>query len=148
MMTDPLADLLTRIRNANRIERPLVDVPASRLKCNVCQVLKDEGFILGFDVGTIVADEHGQKNFQTTTDFGQPHTILRVYLKYGPEGERVIRNITRQSKPGCRVYKKATDLRPVLDGLGISIISTSRGVMSDRKARTARLGGELLCTVW
>jgi small subunit ribosomal protein S8 len=148
MMTDPLADLLTRIRNANRIERPTVDIPASRLKCNVCQVLKDEGFILGFDVGTFVTDEAGHKQFQTTTDLGQPHTILRVFLKYGPEGERVIRNISRMSKPGCRVYKKATDLRPVLDGQGISILSTSKGVMSDRQARTQRLGGELLCNVW
>jgi len=148
MMTDPLADLLTRIRNANRIERPIVDIPASKLKYNVCQVLKDEGFILGFEVGTIVADESGQKNFQVSTDFGQPHTILRVWLKYGPEGERVIRIINRVSKPGCRVYKKSTELRPVLDGLGISILSTSRGVMSDRQARTQRLGGEMLCEVW
>jgi small subunit ribosomal protein S8 len=148
MMTDPLADLLTRIRNANRIERPIVDIPASRLKANVCQVLKDEGFIERFEVGTIVTDEAGHKNFQETTDYGQPHTVLRVHLKYGPEGERVIRNISRMSKPGCRVYKKSTDLRPVLDGQGISILSTSRGVMSDRQARTQRLGGELLCYVW
>jgi small subunit ribosomal protein S8 len=148
MMTDPLADLLTRIRNANRIERPYVDIPASRLKCNVCQVLKDEGFIHGYEIGVFVKDEAGQKHFQTTTDLGQPKTILRVQLKYGEEGERVIRHIARLSKPGCRVYKKASDLRPVLDGQGISILSTSRGVMSDRQARTQRLGGELLCNVW
>lgn len=148
MMTDPLADLLTRIRNANRIERPFVDIPASRLKCNVCQVLKDEGFIHGYEVGVIAADEAGHKSFQTTTDLGQPHAVLRVHLKYGEEGERVIRHISRMSKPGCRVYKKSTELRPVLDGQGISILSTSRGVMSDRQARTQRLGGELLCNVW
>lgn len=148
MMTDPLADLLTRIRNANRIERPIVDIPASKLKANVCQVLKDEGFILYYEVGNLVKDEAGHANFQTTEDFSQPHTLIRVHLKYGPEGERVIRNISRMSKPGCRVYKKSTDLRPVLDGQGISILSTSRGVMSDRQARTQRLGGELLCYVW
>lgn len=148
MMTDPLADLLTRIRNANRIERPYVDIPASRLKCNVCQVLKDEGFIHGYETGVFVKDESGQKHFQPSADLGQPKTILRVQLKYGEEGERVIRHIARLSKPGCRVYKKASDLRPVLDGQGISILSTSRGVMSDRQARTQRLGGELLCNVW
>lgn len=148
MMTDPLADLLTRIRNANRIERHHVDVPASKLKANVCQVLKDEGFIHGYEVGVMAADEAGHKNFTATTDYGQPHVILRVYLKYGEEGERVIRTIRRSSKPGLRVYKKATELRPVLDGQGIAILSTSRGVMSDRQARTQRLGGELLCQVW
>ncbi len=148
MMTDPLADLLTRIRNANRIERPAVDVPASRLKINVARVLKDEGFIIDYQVGRIGTDENGQKVFQTDEDLSRPHTLLRVFLKYGPEGERVIRHIARASRPGRRLYRRAQQLRPILDGLGISIVSTSKGVMSDRRARTQRLGGELLCTVW
>jgi small subunit ribosomal protein S8 len=149
MMTDPLADMLTRIRNANRIERPAVDMPATRLKINVAQVLKDEGFILDYQVGRLAPDEaSGAVDFQPEQDLSKPKVLLRVYLKYGPEGERVIRNIDRASRPGRRLYRRAAQLRPVLDGLGISIISTSRGVMSDRQARTKRLGGELLCTVW
>src|SRR3954451_25165200 len=95
MMTDPLADMLTRIRNANRIERPAVDIPATRLKANVAQVLKDEGFILDYQVGRVVKDEHGLPSFQEEKDLSKPKLVLRVYLKYGPEGERVIRNIDR-----------------------------------------------------
>jgi small subunit ribosomal protein S8 len=148
MMTDSIADMLTRVRNANRIERPAVDMPASRLKTNVAQVLKEEGFILDYQVGLMVPDENGVMSFQPEEDLSKPHVLLRVYLKYGPEGERVIRNIERASRPGRRLYRGARDLRPVLDGLGISILSTSRGVMSDRRARAQRLGGELLCTVW
>jgi small subunit ribosomal protein S8 len=148
MMTDLLADMLTRIRNANRIERPAVDIPASRLKINVAQVLKDEGFVLDYQVGRNVTAEDGSQSFQPEKDLGKPHVILRVYLKYGPEGERVIRRIDRASKPGCRLYRHSKGLKPVLDGLGISILSTSKGVMSDRRARAQRLGGELLCTVW
>ncbi len=147
MMTDPIADLLTRIRNANRIERPAVDMPATRLKQNVAQVLKDEGFILDYQVGRLVADEQGQKAFQPEETIG-PGVLLRVYLKYGPEGEKVIRHIERASRPGRRLYRRHVQLQPVLDGLGIAILSTSRGVMSDRRARAQRLGGELLCTVW
>ncbi len=148
MMTDPLADMLTRVRNANTIERPAVDMPASHLKINVAQVLKDEGFILDYHVGFIAADEGGQKVFTQNNDLSKPQAVLRVYLKYGPEGERVIRHIQRASKPGCRLYRKSTELRPVLDGLGISILSTNKGVLSDRQARAQRVGGELLCTVW
>ena len=148
MMTDSLADMLTRIRNANRIERPAVDMPSTRLKANVAQVLKDEGFIYDFQVGMIVPDEHGVKKFQATTDPSEPKLVLRVLLKYGPDGERVIRHISRASRPGRRLYLRTTQLRPVLDGLGISILSTSRGVMSDRRARAQKLGGEMLCTVW
>jgi small subunit ribosomal protein S8 len=85
---------------------------------------------------------------EPTTDLSKPKVVLRVYLKYGPEGEKVIRHLARASTPGRRLYRRASQLRPVLDGLGISILSTSKGVMSDRKARTQRLGGELLCTVW
>ncbi len=148
MMTDPIADMLTRIRNANRIERPAVDIPASHLKIDVAAVLKDEGFITDYQVGRIIADEQGNPTFRQEKDLSQPHMILRVFLKYGPEGERVIRRLDRASKPGRRLYRKSTDLRPVLDGLGISILSTSRGVMSDRRARAQRVGGELICTVW
>jgi small subunit ribosomal protein S8 len=148
MMTDPLADLLTRIRNANAIERAAVDIPATRLKIAVVQVLKDEGFVLDYQVGRIAPDEHGQPAFARDTDLSKPKAILRVFLKYGPEGERVIRHIERSSRPGRRLYVGSKELRPVLDGLGISIVSTNRGVMSDRRARTQRLGGELICRVW
>jgi len=148
MMTDTLADMLTRVRNANRIERPAVDMPATKLKINVAQVLKDEGFILDYQVGLPAVDEQGHSVLQPETDLSKAHVVLRVFLKYGPEGERVIRRISRWSKPGCRVYKGYTELRPVLDGLGITVLSTSKGVMSDRRAKAQRLGGEVLCTVW
>ncbi|HZT81504.1 MAG TPA: 30S ribosomal protein S8 [Gemmataceae bacterium] len=148
MMTDPIADMLTRIRNANRIERPVVDIPATRFKAAIAQVLKDEGFILDYQVGEETTDEHGHPTFTPNERAAGPKAILRVYMKYGPEGERVIRRLERASKPGLRVYRRRDQLRPVLDGLGISIISTSRGVMSDRRARAERLGGELVCTVW
>src|SRR5437763_2348286 len=148
MMTDLLADMLTRIRNANRIERPAVDMPATRLKIAVAQVLKDEGFVLDYQVGLPGTDESGAVTFNDEKDLGKPHVILRVYMKYGPEGERVIRRIDRASRPGRRLYRRCDQLEPVLDGLVIAIVSTSRGVMSDRQARSHRLGGELLCTVW
>jgi len=149
MMTDSLADMLTRIRNANRIERPAVDMPATRLKAHVAQVLKDEGFIQDFQVGTMKADESGAKTFTPASEAkGAPGAILRVFLKYGPEGEKVIRNIGRASRPGRRLYRRADQVKPVLDGLGIAVLSTNRGVMSDRQARAQKLGGELLCTVW
>ncbi len=148
MMTDLLADMLTRIRNGSRIERPLVDMPASRLKINVAQVLKDEGFIVDFQTVRSEKDEHGHAVFKEESDLSRPDVILRVYLKYGPEGERVLRHIARASRPGRRLYRRSSQLKPVLDGLGISILSTSKGVMSDRRAVKQRLGGELLCTVW
>jgi small subunit ribosomal protein S8 len=147
-MTDPLADMLTRIRNANRIEMPFVDMPATRLKINVAQVLKDEGFIQGFHVGALGKDDQGHETFQEISNLSIPKLVLRVQLKYGPEGERVIRNIKRVSKPGCRRYVGASQIKPVLDGLGISVLSTNKGVVSDRQAKAQRLGGELLCTVW
>jgi small subunit ribosomal protein S8 len=149
MLTDPIADMLTRIRNANRIERPAVDMPATHLKAKIAQVLKDEGFVVDYQLGSMEADEKGYKAFKAQQGGAVgAKTILRVYMKYGPEGERVIRYIARASKPGRRLYQGYKDLRPVLDGLGISIISTSRGVMSDRQAKAQRLGGELICTVW
>jgi small subunit ribosomal protein S8 len=131
MMTDPIADMLTRIRNAVCVERPHVEMPLSKVKRGLADVLKREGFI--WDWSELDA---------------QPVKQLRIELKYGPNGERVIQKIRRVSKPGCRVYSKASDLRPVLDGLGIFILSTSRGVISDREARQKNLGGEVLCEVW
>jgi len=148
MMTDNIADMLTRIRNANAIERPAVDMPATKLKAAIAQVLKDEGFVLDYQVGRLVTDENGHQDFAEEPDFSRPHIVLRVWLKYGPEGEKVIRHIERASKPGRRLYMRKDQLRPVLDGLGISVISTSKGVMSDRRARAQKLGGEMICTVW
>jgi small subunit ribosomal protein S8 len=146
-MTDPVSDMLTRIRNASRIERPVVDMPSTRLKVNIAKVLKDEGFILDYQVGHEVPDEAGHSTFQPADAKGAK-AILRIFLKYGPEGERVIRRIERVSKPGLRVFRRSAQLTPVLDGLGIAIISTSRGVKSDRQARAEKLGGEVLCNVW
>jgi len=147
MMTDPIADMLTRIRNANNIERPFADMPATKVKVAIAKVLVDEGFIAGYRIGKYVETEAG-KDFQESIDMGQAHVVLQVFLKYGPDGERVIRHIERYSKPGKRVYKGYTEVRRVLDGLGIAILSTSRGVMSDRQARKAKVGGEILATVW
>jgi len=148
MMTDPIADMLTRLRNGNRIERAAVDIPATALKRNIAQVLKDEGFILDYQLGQLTKDAQGHAEFQPAAEAKGSKAVLRVYMKYGPEGEKVIRHVERASRPGRRLYYRHTQLRPVLDGLGVAIISTSRGVMSDRKARAQRLGGELLCTVW
>lgn len=131
MMTDPIADMLTRIRNAVRVERPYVEMPVSKVKRGLADVLKREGYIW---------------DWQEVEASPVPH--LRLELKYGPNGERVIQSIQRVSKPGRRVYSKAKDLRPILNGLGISVLSTSRGVVSDREARQRKLGGEVLCEVW
>jgi small subunit ribosomal protein S8 len=133
MMTDPIADMLTRIRNAVRVERPVVDMPLSKVKRGVAEVLKREGYIW---------------DFHEEADGEKPQKQLFIDLKYGPNGERVIRHIKRVSKPGRRVYSRSSDLKPILNGLGISIISTSRGVISDREARQKKLGGEVLCELW
>jgi small subunit ribosomal protein S8 len=148
MMTDPIADMLTRIRNGSAVERPAVDMPATKLKVAIAKVLVEEGFVLGYRLGKYATDAQGHKEFQETADLTQPHVVLQVYLKSGPEGERVIRHIERYSRPGRRVYQGYKDIRRVLDGLGIAILSTSRGVLSDRQARQAKVGGEILCTVW
>jgi small subunit ribosomal protein S8 len=148
MMTDPIADMLTRIRNANNVEKPAVEMPATKLKAAVAKVLVDEGFILGYRVGRYATNADGVDEFQESGDFGTAHTVLQVFLKYGPDGEKVIRHIERYSKPGRRVYQGYKDVRRVLDGLGIAILSTSRGVMSDRQAKKAKVGGEVLATVW
>ena len=131
MMTDPIADMLTRIRNAVRVERAQVELPLSKVKRGLAEVLKREGYV--WDWEEVAAE---------------PARQLRLHLKYGPNGERVIRTIRRISKPGRRVYSGSTQLKPVLGGLGISVISTSRGVISDREARQRKLGGEVLCEIW
>lgn len=147
MMTDPVADMLTRIRNASNVERPAVDMPATKLKVAIAKVLVDEGFVLGYRLGKYEKSENGQE-FVETSDMGLAHVVLQIYLKYGPDGEKVIRNIARYSKPGRRVYQGYKEVRRVLDGLGISILSTSKGVLSDRQAKEEKVGGEVLATVW
>jgi small subunit ribosomal protein S8 len=131
MMTDPIADMLTRIRNAVRVERPSVEVPSSKVKRGLAEVLKREGFIW---------------DWREVEAASVPH--IQMDLKYGPNGERLIRHIRRVSSPGRRVYSRSVRLRPVLGGLGISILSTSSGVVSDREARQRKLGGEGLCELW
>lgn len=131
MMTDPIADMLTRVRNAIRIERPFVDMPSSKIKIGIAEALQREGYIWDFEIVE-------QK----------PQNVLRVNLKYGPNGERVIQCIQRVSKPGRRVYSRLTELPEVLHGLGISILSTNQGVLSDREAKKNSVGGEILCKVW
>jgi small subunit ribosomal protein S8 len=128
-MTDPIADMLTRIRNANDVRKQTVDIPLSRIKLGIAAILKDEGYIADYDV--------------------QPEErALRVHLKYGRNGERVIQSIRRTSKPGCRVYSGFRELPKVLGGLGIAILSTPHGIISDRKAREQKVGGEVLCVVY
>ena len=148
MMTDPIADMLTRIRNANNVERPTVEMSATKLKMAIAKVLVEEGFVMGYRVGMYGTNDEGRKEFQETEDLAQAHVVLQVFLKYGPDGEKVIRHISRYSKPGCRVYQGYKEVRRVLDGLGIAILSTSKGVLSDRQAKKAKVGGEILCTVW
>ena len=148
MMTDSIADMLTRIRNANRIESPAVDMPSTKVKVTIAQVLKEEGFVLDYQVGKMADNEQGRPIFQTPAEDNDRKKVLRIFLKYGPDGERVIRRIQRVSKPGRRYFCSYKQLKPILQGMGISVVSTSRGVMSDRKARAERLGGELLCYVW
>jgi small subunit ribosomal protein S8 len=127
---DPIADMLTRIRNANRVGRRFVQIPKSKICTGIAQVLKDEGYIDSYDV--IDDERQGQ---------------IRIKLKYTNTGDKVIHVIDRESKPGCRVYRGVESLPKVLNGMGIAVVSTSKGVMSDRKAREANVGGELLCTV-
>ena len=143
MMTDPVADMLTRIRNANSIERGAADMKATNLKASIARVLKEEGFIADYQVGRLASG-----TFTEGGATGEPGSVLRVFLKYGPEGERVIRHISRSSRPGRRYYQGASELKKILDGLGIAILSTSKGVMSNRQAKQAGVGGEVLCLVW
>lgn len=129
-VSDTIADMLTRLRNAAAARKPQVRIPNSKIASGIAKVLKEEGYITGFDV---VAD--GRQG------------LLRIDLKYGPNGEQLIHTLHRESKPGCRVYRKVDDLPRPLAGLGIAIVSTSKGVLSDRQAREQKVGGELLCTV-
>jgi small subunit ribosomal protein S8 len=131
MMTDPIADLLTRIRNAVRVERPYVDVPLSKMKLRLAEVLHREGFVWDSEVIE-----------------GTPVSTLRINLKYGPNGEHLIEHIERLSRPGRRVYLGVSELREVRQGTGISILSTPKGLLSNREARQQGVGGELLCQLW
>jgi len=133
-MTDPIADMLTRIRNAVTAKHTRVDMPASRLKAEIARILQDEGYIQGFKL----LDESGNG----------PSKTLRIFLKYGPHGERLITGIERISRPGRRVYFGKSDVPEVLAGLGTSILTTSRGVMTGRAAVKAGVGGEVLCNIW
>ena len=130
-MTDPIADMLTRIRNANSAGHKTVEVPASKIKKSIAEILKDEGYINGFEV-----KEDGKQG------------VIDIEMKYGPENEKVITGIKKISKPGLKVYAKANEVPRVLGGLGIAFISTSNGLISDKKARELGVGGEVICYVW
>lgn len=130
-MTDPIADMLTRIRNANTVGHETVEIPASKMKKAIAQILLDEGYIAGFEV-----IEDGKQG------------IIKVTMKYGANKERVITGIKKISKPGLKVYAKAEDVPRVLGGLGIAIVSTSKGIVSDKEARKLGIGGEVICYVW
>ena len=136
-MTDPIADMLTRIRNAVSAKHTRVDMPASRIKADIARILQDEGYILGFKV----LDEPVAKTTAASK-------MLRVFLKYGPHGEKVITGVERISRPGRRVYFGRDDVPEVLAGLGTSILTTSRGVMTGREAAKVGVGGEVLCNIW
>ncbi|MCW2277802.1 30S ribosomal protein S8 [Heliophilum fasciatum] len=131
VMTDPIADFLTRIRNANMVHHEKLEVPASKTKRAIAEIFKAEGFIK--DVEFIADDKQG---------------LLRLYLKYGPQRDKVITGIKRISKPGLRVYAKKEEIPKVLGGLGVAIISTPQGIMTDKAARKAGLGGEVICYIW
>ena len=130
-MSDPISDMLTRIRNAGKAKFNSVDIPGSKLKIEMAKILKDEGYI---------------RNYKFIKDDKQG--ILRVYLKYDQAQTSAIYNLTRISKPSKRVYLKGKDVKPVHNGMGIAILSTSRGVMTDKRARKENIGGEVLCTIW
>ena len=133
MMTDPIADMLTRIRNATRAYHETVDIPASKLKVEVARVLRETGFI---------------RDYRVMENKNGPGKTLRIFLKYGPQKRQVIQGIRRVSTPGRRVYTRHDRIPKVLGGLGIAVLSTPKGVMSDRDARRERVGGEVLCFVW
>ena len=130
-MTDPIADMLTRIRNAVQARHAKVDMPSSRMKSEIARILKDEGYI---------------SHFKTSEEGGR--ATLTVFMKYGPKGEQVISNIERVSRPGCRVYVSKAEIPRVLGGLGINILTTSHGVMTGKTARKQGFGGELLCNIY
>ncbi|GGB70671.1 30S ribosomal protein S8 [Fictibacillus barbaricus] len=131
VMTDPIADMLTRIRNANTVRHDKLELPASNMKKEIAEILKREGFVR--DVEYVEDSKQG---------------MIRIFLKYGSNNERVISGLKRISKPGLRVYAKSSDLPRVLGGLGIAIVSTSKGIMTDKEARQSQMGGEVLAYVW
>ncbi|HHX03945.1 MAG TPA: 30S ribosomal protein S8 [Tissierellia bacterium] len=131
MTTDPIADMLTRIRNANKERHESVMIPASNMKVSMAKIMLDEGFI---------------KNYEVQEDNKQ--NMIKVTLKYGKENERVIRGLKRISKPGLRIYAKNTEVPSVLGGLGIALISTSKGIVTDKEARAQGVGGEVICYIW
>jgi small subunit ribosomal protein S8 len=131
VMSDPVADMLTRIRNANIVRHETVEIPGSKMKKAIAEILKQEGFIR--DAEYIEDSKQG---------------VIRIFLKYGPNNERVITGLKRISKPGLRVYAKSQEIPKVLGGLGIAILSTSKGIMTDKEARSAKSGGEVICYVW
>jgi small subunit ribosomal protein S8 len=139
-MTDPIADMLTRLRNAVIAKHSRVDVPASKLKVEIARILEGEGYIQGFKI----VDEKTPEAAKASV----ARQMIRIFLKYGPHGERVISGLERISRPGRRVYFRSTDVPVVLGGLGTSILTTSRGVMTGRAAVQAGVGGEVLCNVW
>jgi small subunit ribosomal protein S8 len=130
-MSDPIADMLTRVRNAGKAKFNSVDIPGSKLKFELAKVLKEEGYI---------------RNYKFIKDSKQG--VLRIYLKYNDNQEHTILRLDRVSKPSKRVYKKGKDIQPVYNGLGVAIISTSRGIMTDKRARKENVGGEIICNVW
>ena len=130
-LSDPIANMLTVIRNANRVRKEKVDIPASKLKMEIIKIFKNEGYI---------------KNFKLIEE--KEKSYIRVYLKYTSAGESVIHDLKRVSRPGLRIYKKNNDLPRIYNGFGTSIISTSQGVLTDKKAREKRVGGEILCCIW
>lgn len=139
-MTDPIADMLTRLRNAVIAKHVRVDVPASKLKVEIARILEDEGYIQGFKL----VDEKSAESAKAIV----PRQMIRIFLKYGPHGEKVITGLERISRPGRRVYFRSSEVPPVLGGLGTSILTTSRGVMTGRAAVRAGVGGEVLCNIW
>jgi small subunit ribosomal protein S8 len=139
-MTDPIADMLTRLRNAVIAKHSRVDVPASKLKVEIAKILEGEGYIQGFKM----VDEKSPEAAKASV----ANQMIRIFLKYGPHGERVISGLERISRPGRRVYFRSTEVPVVLGGLGTSILTTSRGVMTGRAAVQAGVGGEVLCNIW
>jgi small subunit ribosomal protein S8 len=131
-VTDPIADMFTRIRNAVRTNAPSVEMPASKLKVNVAELLRNEGFISSFE----------------TKALGTPEQKMRIVLKYGPKGEKVIQGLQRISRPGLKVYRPAKKVPRVFGGLGVAIVSTSQGLMTDRTARKSNVGGEIVAYIW
>ncbi|HNY26214.1 MAG TPA: 30S ribosomal protein S8 [Candidatus Sumerlaeota bacterium] len=148
-VTDPIADMLTRIRNANAVQADEVSVPASRLKVGLAKILREEGFIKHYKVARV--RRKGQLKRRREREKGSPlekQSEIRIFLKYGIKGERVLNGLRRVSRPGLRQYVSTAEIPRIEGGLGICILSTSQGLLSDRQAKKRNIGGELLCTIW